>query len=250
MADAGADLPGAVLQRLLDAAARTFEGRREAADDRGRERHRGGEGEHRITQVTPDRDRRGSTGLIASSSASPHCATSRPRPPPSTHSTRLSVSSCRMTRIAAGAERAADRDLALARRAAREQQVGDVGARDQQHEADRAGQHEQRRPQIAGQLAVHRHEQRAPAGVELRKLLASARWRSCPSAPALRSARRPASGARSRSCSVRAAARCAAVKANGIHSSAGLPASDPALEEQPHVGAASRRSTVTLRPLS
>ena len=72
-----------------------------------------------------------------------------------------------MTRIRAGAERAADRHLALARRAAGEQQVRDVRARDQQHEADRAGQDQQRRPQIAGQLAVHRHQQRAPAGVEL-----------------------------------------------------------------------------------
>ena len=51
MTDAAADLPGAVLQRLLHAAARALEGGCEAADDRGRNRHRGGEGEHRIAQV-------------------------------------------------------------------------------------------------------------------------------------------------------------------------------------------------------
>ena len=43
---------------------------------------------------------------------------------------------------AAGAERGADADLALARAGAREQQVRDVRARDQQHDADRAEQHQ------------------------------------------------------------------------------------------------------------
>ena len=191
MPDAGADLARAVLQRLLHAAARAFERRREAADDRGRERDRGGEARAPDSSDARARDRRDSTGLIASSSARPHCATSRPSAPPSTHSTRLSVSSWRIDADAAGAERGANRDLALARRAARQQQVGDVRARDQQHEADRAGEHEQRRTQIAGELAVHRHEQRAPAGVELRELASSGRWRSCPSAPAPRSSATP-----------------------------------------------------------
>ena len=44
----------------------------------------------------------------------------------------------------AGAEREADGDLALTRRGARDQQVGDVGAGDQQHAADHRHQHPQR----------------------------------------------------------------------------------------------------------
>ena len=47
------------------------------------------------------------------------------------------------------AERAADSDLALPRFGAREQQVGDVHARDQQQEGDRAEQHPERGPHLA-----------------------------------------------------------------------------------------------------
>ena len=46
---------------------------------------------------------------------------------------------------AAGAERTPDGDLALARRAAGEQEVGHIGADDQQHDADRRDQHPQGR---------------------------------------------------------------------------------------------------------
>ena len=53
---------------------------------------------------------------------------------------------------ASGAERGAHGQLALPRRSAREQQVRDVGAGDQQDECDGAEQHEQRRPDVAGQL--------------------------------------------------------------------------------------------------
>ena len=45
---------------------------------------------------------------------------------------------------APGAEREAHRDLALARRRAREQQVGDVRAGDEQHDADDRHQDVQR----------------------------------------------------------------------------------------------------------
>ena len=55
---------------------------------------------------------------------------------------------------AAGADRRADRDLALAARGAHEQQVRDVGAGDQQHKADRAQQDEQRRPDVADDLVL------------------------------------------------------------------------------------------------
>ena len=57
-----------------------------------------------------------------------------------TASSTLSVSSCRTICAAARADRGADGDFALPAGRAREQQVGDVRARDQQHEADRAEQ--------------------------------------------------------------------------------------------------------------
>ena len=49
----------------------------------------------------------------------------------------------------AGAERRAHGQLRLARRRAREQQVGDVGARHEQHEPDGAEQDQERRPHVA-----------------------------------------------------------------------------------------------------
>jgi hypothetical protein len=55
-------------------------------------------------------------------------------------------------RVAAGAEREANRHLLLARGAARQQQVGDVRARDQQHQTDHAHQHENRRRELLTQI--------------------------------------------------------------------------------------------------
>ena len=68
-------------------------------------------------------------------SASVQRATSRPARPPSTASTHDSVSSCAEQLAAARAERQPDRHLGRAAGAAREQQVGDVRAGDQQHDA-------------------------------------------------------------------------------------------------------------------
>ena len=50
---------------------------------------------------------------------------------------------------AAGAERRANRQLRLARRRTREQQVGDVRAGHEQDEADGAEQDQERRPDVA-----------------------------------------------------------------------------------------------------
>ena len=58
---------------------------------------------------------------------------------------------------ATGAERGPHGDLALARRRAREQQVRDVHARDQQHEADGAEQQPERASQVADHRFVQRH---------------------------------------------------------------------------------------------
>ena len=55
---------------------------------------------------------------------------------------------------AAGAERDAHRDFLLAADRAREQQVGDIGARDQQHQRDGAEQHQQRGPDVLHQLVL------------------------------------------------------------------------------------------------
>ena len=54
--------------------------------------------------------------------------------------------SCRVTARAARAERGAQRDLLLAIDGAREQQLADVDARDEQHRADRREQQQERRP--------------------------------------------------------------------------------------------------------
>ena len=85
------------------------------------------------------------SGATASSSMRrPSRRRADPSAPPALASTRLSVSSCAEQAPAAGAERAAHGELAPAPRAARQQQARDVGAGDQQHEADRAEQHQQR----------------------------------------------------------------------------------------------------------
>ena len=59
---------------------------------------------------------------------------------------------------AAGAERRAHREIALAARHPRQQQVRHVRAGDEQHEADRAHQDGERRSNAAGQLVLQRHE--------------------------------------------------------------------------------------------
>ena len=73
---------------------------------------------------------------------------------------------------AAGAERGAQREVALAPCNAREQQARHVGARDQQDEADRAHQHAERRPDPAGQLVAERHERHRGGRILGRQLAA------------------------------------------------------------------------------
>ena len=58
----------------------------------------------------------------------------------------------------AGANRRADGELAAARRGADDEQVGDVGARDQQHEGNRAHQRQDRRTHAADEVVEHRHD--------------------------------------------------------------------------------------------
>ena len=71
---------------------------------------------------------------------------------------------------APGAERRADRDLLAPPERLREHEVRDVGAGDQEHEADRAEEHEQRRSHVADEVLVQRDDRGAPAFVVLRIL--------------------------------------------------------------------------------
>ena len=68
---------------------------------------------------------------------------------------------------ALGAERGAQADLALARRASRQQQVGDVDAGDEHDQRDRADQREQRRAQLADQLFLQREDHHRAPGIAL-----------------------------------------------------------------------------------
>jgi hypothetical protein len=54
----------------------------------------------------------------------------------------------------------ADRDLPLPRRAPREHQIGDVGARDEQDQPDGAREHEEREAQVAHEVVAKRNELR------------------------------------------------------------------------------------------
>ena len=91
--------------------------------------------------------------------------------PPASDSNTLSVSIWRSSRPRAGAERRAKAQLALPHRAAREQQVGDIDAGDQQHEQHRAAEHVQGRANLIDGLLVNRHQRDRPVGVALRHLL-------------------------------------------------------------------------------
>ena len=94
-----------------------------------------------------------STGRARAARASARPRAPRPTTPPATDSTRLSTSSCRTSRPrdAPSDSRTAISFCRMKR--ARDQQVRDVGAGDQQHQADHAHQHDQRRREIVAQAA-------------------------------------------------------------------------------------------------
>ena len=62
---------------------------------------------------------------------------------------------------ASGAQRQSNRDLALTRRSAGEQQVRDIRARDQEHAPDRGKQHQHWCPCVADDLVFERHQRHA-----------------------------------------------------------------------------------------
>ena len=71
----------------------------------------------------------------------------------------------------AGPERSPQCQLLLACRGARQQQIGDVRAGNQQDERDRREQDDQDRPDFADDLLVQRHDVDAPSGILCRKRL-------------------------------------------------------------------------------
>ena len=81
-------------------------------------------------------------------------------------------------RLLVGPQRGAQRELVLAPRETRQRQVGDVGARDQQHERRGAEQDEERRPSAARELGAqrrHRHGEALRLVVGVGVLLVQAR---------------------------------------------------------------------------
>ena len=85
-----------------------------------------------------------------SNSRVPTIAMPRPMTPPAAAEQQALDQQLPHDAPARGAHRVAHRDLARPRRRARQQQVGDVGARDQQHEADRAHQRQEHDADRAG----------------------------------------------------------------------------------------------------
>ena len=83
-------------------------------------------------------------GVAAASKARmPHWAISQPNTPPAEESIRLSTSNWRTDAPASGAEGGADGDFAGTTEGAGEQQIGDVGAGDQEDESNSAEEGEE-----------------------------------------------------------------------------------------------------------
>ena len=124
--------------------------------------------------------------------------------PPPTPSSTPSASSCCTTRsrLAPSAPRSGNLLGAAVR--AHQHQVGEVGAGDQQHQRDRAEQDQERRPRVAHQVVLQRHDQRAPVLVVGGILRGQAQRDRCQIGLRPLDAARPASASRWRdSCDCR-----------------------------------------------
>ena len=109
-------------------------------------------------------------GSSAISASTPQTASSRPSAPPMIAEDDALGEQLPNQPRPAGAERGANRDLALARRGPRQQQVRDVDTRNQQHEADGAEQQPERLANIAHHRLVQRHRRDAQSFVAVRVL--------------------------------------------------------------------------------
>ena len=160
-----------------------------------------------VTAMTNARTRQssgaGRPGSRPAAAAVPSARPARRARRPSPASSRLSVSSWRMSLAARRAEREPNRELLLPRRRAREQQVGDVGAHDQQHQRHDDAEHgdgaEVRRVHVVDAAAAGIDAQvRAPAyGL---RLLAIGRSRRQRREIRSRSPRAPCAERRRRDC--------------------------------------------------
>src|SRR5262245_40171536 len=103
-------------------------------------------------------------GQSCTSASTPHTAISRPRGATDGGERDALSEQLPYEPAPAGAERTTDGDLALPDRRSREQQVGDVGTRDQQHEPDRAQERQQGRAHVADQVVVQWDDAKRPAG--------------------------------------------------------------------------------------
>ena len=132
-----------------------------------------------IPAITPgsrrDRRRNRSTGQSGRGASKP-AAPARPptAPPPASGTAQRAARGGQQQALGhqlaaqapgACAQRRAHRHLLAARAAARQQQVGQIDAGDQQHQADRAPQQPQRRPQPAGQIRPAGRATRMPQPV-------------------------------------------------------------------------------------
>jgi hypothetical protein len=159
----------AACQRRRDVRTRGLPGRHHAEDQRGEARRGHGEREHVRVHRDVGHARQGlrtepANGLERELSE---------------HHAERSAGDCQHETFgqelhgdarAAGAERTADRDLPLAHGTAHEQQVRDVHAADQHDEADGTEEREQRRPDVADDLILQRHDVRRFVGVGVRIL--------------------------------------------------------------------------------
>ena len=96
------------------------------------------------------------SGLAASSARRPPNPTAAPSAPPTSASSDALGQELPEQPPSAGAERRADRELPLPRLGAREDQIRQIGAGDEQHEADRSLQHPQRGADAADHVGLHR----------------------------------------------------------------------------------------------
>ena len=114
-----------------------------------------------------------STGASARSQSTPATATTRPKAPPASAISKLSVSSWRTMRPldAPSATRTAISRAASA--AAREQKVGYIGACDQQHESDGAEQEQQERTDVGAEHALIRLKGKGDAAAGVARVSAA-----------------------------------------------------------------------------
>ena len=100
-------------------------------------------------RLTPDESAAPTAAQIRSAGRTSICSATRAAAAPSAGEDDAFDEQLLHDAPAAGAHRQSDRDLALPRRGARQQQAGEVRARDQQHHAGDRGQDQQHRPQHA-----------------------------------------------------------------------------------------------------